>query len=202
MSDPSEKVVVKDEASLDLEKFELEKEIKGINHGDSFEFENNSQDFEPDNSSMRYELVVEERTRTNKIIEIKGIGPAYKAKLNELNIFTVSDLLDRGTSPEGRKKIAKDANISPRLIIDWVNQADLLEETLDQRIDEHKQGGEELNVGVDDIIEIASGSITSKGFKAKKVLYSLHRSPCFNLAFNSTDTIMDEICRLDASVRD
>jgi len=50
LSDPSEKVVVKDEASLDLEKFELEKEIKGINHEGSFEFENNSQDFEPDNS--------------------------------------------------------------------------------------------------------------------------------------------------------
>lgn len=60
--------------------------------------------------------------------------------------------------------------------------------------------GKELKA-TDDIVRIAAGSLNKKGvFKEKAELYILHRSPCFNLTFNSPDTIMDEVRRLDESV--
>ena len=61
--------------------------------------------------------------------------------------------------------------------------------------------GKEVQAGAKDIIRIAAGDLTQKGaFKEKEQLYVLHRSPCFNLTFNSPDTIMDEVRRADESV--
>jgi predicted flap endonuclease-1-like 5' DNA nuclease len=71
------------------------------------------------------EMTIEQRLRTINIIDIGGIGPVYSGRLNELNIFTVSDLLDRGATPLGRTQIAEGTDISPRLILEWIHQADL-----------------------------------------------------------------------------
>lgn len=60
-----------------------------------------------------------------KIIEIEGIGPAYAEKLMAIGIETVEALLERGAAPAGRKAIAEETGITGKLILRWVNHADL-----------------------------------------------------------------------------
>lgn len=60
-----------------------------------------------------------------KIIEIEGIGDAYAAKLEEAGIKTTEDLLKECASTSGRKKVAEETGISPKLILKWTNHADL-----------------------------------------------------------------------------
>lgn len=60
-----------------------------------------------------------------KIVEIEGIGESYAAKLQDAGISTVESLLEKGASPAGRKEIAESTGISDKLILKWVNNADL-----------------------------------------------------------------------------
>jgi len=60
-----------------------------------------------------------------RIQEVEGIGPAYAAKLAEVKIDTVEELLEAGASPKGRKKLVEKTGISAKLILKWVNRADL-----------------------------------------------------------------------------
>jgi predicted flap endonuclease-1-like 5' DNA nuclease len=60
-----------------------------------------------------------------RIQEIEGIGPAYAEKLAELGIETVEKLLEEGASPKGRKKLVEATGLSAKLILKWVNRADL-----------------------------------------------------------------------------
>ena len=60
-----------------------------------------------------------------RIQEIEGIGPVYAGKLAELGIETVEALLERGASPKGRKALVEGSGISAKLILEWVNRADL-----------------------------------------------------------------------------
>lgn len=60
-----------------------------------------------------------------KIIEIEGIGDAYAEKLNAAGIKTTEDLLAQCATPAGRKKVAEETGISPKLILKWTNHADL-----------------------------------------------------------------------------
>ena len=60
-----------------------------------------------------------------KLSTIEGIGPTYAAKLAEIEITTIEALLDKGASPHGRNKLAEDTGISSKLILTWVNHADL-----------------------------------------------------------------------------
>jgi predicted flap endonuclease-1-like 5' DNA nuclease len=71
------------------------------------------------------ERIIEQRLRTINIRDIEGIGPVYARRINEVNIFTISDLLERGSTPLERTQIAEETDISPRLILKWINQADL-----------------------------------------------------------------------------
>jgi predicted flap endonuclease-1-like 5' DNA nuclease len=89
--------------------------------------------------------------RGSKIIDIEGIGPVYAEKLNSINIYTTSDLLEAGAMPLGRKELAEKTGISHKLILEWVNIADLF------RI---KGVGEEYSdlleeAGVDTVVELA-----------------------------------------------
>lgn len=59
------------------------------------------------------------------ITKIEGIGPEYALRLKELGITTVEALLERGATPQGRADIADKTGISPKLILEWVNHADL-----------------------------------------------------------------------------
>lgn len=59
------------------------------------------------------------------IDEIEGIGPAYAEKLIAAGINTTEDLLTAGAKPSGRKKLEETTGISGKLILKWVNHADL-----------------------------------------------------------------------------
>jgi predicted flap endonuclease-1-like 5' DNA nuclease len=60
-----------------------------------------------------------------KIIDIEGIGPVYTETLNGIGIYTTEDLLDAGASRSGRSGLVEKSGISPKLILEWVNLADL-----------------------------------------------------------------------------
>jgi predicted flap endonuclease-1-like 5' DNA nuclease len=86
-----------------------------------------------------------------KIEEIEGIGPVYAKKLIEAGIKTTDDLLEACATPKGREDLAAKTGISSKLILEWVNLADLM------RI---KGIGEEYSdlleeAGVDTVAELA-----------------------------------------------
>ncbi len=86
-----------------------------------------------------------------KLEEIEGIGPKYAKELRKAGVRSTNDLLKKGATPDGRKKISKDSGISPKLVLEWVNHSDLF------RI---KGVGEEYadlleEAGVDTVVELA-----------------------------------------------
>ena len=56
---------------------------------------------------------------------IEGIGDTYREKLRQAGIRNVDDLLDKGCTPQGRQEIAEITGISEKLVLRWVNEADL-----------------------------------------------------------------------------
>jgi predicted flap endonuclease-1-like 5' DNA nuclease len=60
-----------------------------------------------------------------KIIDAEGIGEVYAGKLADAGITTLEALLEAGASPKGRQELAEKAEISKKLILEWVNHADL-----------------------------------------------------------------------------
>lgn len=86
-----------------------------------------------------------------KIEEIEGIGPEYAKKLIAVGIKTTEDLLNVGGTRKGRKELAEKTGISEKLVLEWVNLADLF------RI---KGIGEEYSdlleeAGVDTVVELS-----------------------------------------------
>jgi predicted flap endonuclease-1-like 5' DNA nuclease len=59
------------------------------------------------------------------VIDIEGIGEVYSRKLHEAGIPTTETLLAEGATPKGRKALAEKTGIADRLILKWVNRADL-----------------------------------------------------------------------------
>jgi predicted flap endonuclease-1-like 5' DNA nuclease len=59
------------------------------------------------------------------IIDIEGVGPAFKEKLEKAGVVTVEALLKEGASKKGRQMIAEKSGIDEGKILDWVNMADL-----------------------------------------------------------------------------
>lgn len=59
------------------------------------------------------------------IEDIEGIGPAYAEKLREAGVKTEEALLEHGASKKGRETLAESTGISEKLILGWVNRADL-----------------------------------------------------------------------------
>ncbi|MGI9534580.1 MAG: DUF4332 domain-containing protein, partial [Thermodesulfobacteriota bacterium] len=57
--------------------------------------------------------------------EVEGIGKVNGRKLEKDGIKTLEGLLKRGADRKGRRKIAKNCKISEKLILGWVNRADL-----------------------------------------------------------------------------
>ena len=85
-----------------------------------------------------------------KLEEIEGIGPTYAAKLAEDGLSTTDHLLEHGGTAAGRAGLAERSGISDKLILEWVNHADLC------RID--GVGGEYADLleaaGVDTVVEL------------------------------------------------
>jgi predicted flap endonuclease-1-like 5' DNA nuclease len=59
------------------------------------------------------------------LIEIEGIGSVNAAKLKEAGLTTTEALLEAGQKPKGRADLAAATGISEKLILRWVNMADL-----------------------------------------------------------------------------
>ena len=62
---------------------------------------------------------------SRKVSDIEGIGPAYEAKLNEIGITTVDQLLEKGASAKGRDEIEAKTGIDHKRVLDWVGMADM-----------------------------------------------------------------------------
>ena len=60
-----------------------------------------------------------------KISEIEGVGPASAEKLEAAGVKTTDDLLEKGKTTTGRKKLSEETGISGKLILKWVNHSDL-----------------------------------------------------------------------------
>jgi predicted flap endonuclease-1-like 5' DNA nuclease len=60
-----------------------------------------------------------------KLADIEGIGSVYARKLRKAGIRSVAGLLEKGATPRDRKAIAAKSGIGPKLILEWVNHADL-----------------------------------------------------------------------------
>ncbi len=60
-----------------------------------------------------------------KILDIEGIGPTYAKKLGEIGIKTTDDLLKAGAAAKAREELAAKTGIDKKLILEWVNLADL-----------------------------------------------------------------------------
>ena len=60
-----------------------------------------------------------------KLSEIEGIGGTYAAKLEGAGISSIENLLKACCEKKGRKEICEKADISEKLILSWVNRADL-----------------------------------------------------------------------------
>lgn len=62
---------------------------------------------------------------SKKLEDIEGIGPTYAEKLKGAGIGSQEALLEAGQKPSGRKKIAEDTGCSGKLVLKWMNRADL-----------------------------------------------------------------------------
>jgi predicted flap endonuclease-1-like 5' DNA nuclease len=86
-----------------------------------------------------------------KLTKVEGIGEVYAQKLKDIGIGTTEELLEKGSTSKGREEIVEQSGISEKLILGWVNRADLF------RI---KGVGEEYadlleSAGVDTVPELA-----------------------------------------------
>jgi PAS domain S-box-containing protein len=61
-----------------------------------------------------------------EMTEIEGIGPAYSEKLAAVEIKSIDQYLLAAADRKGRKGIAEKTGISPKLVLDWANRADLM----------------------------------------------------------------------------
>ena len=60
-----------------------------------------------------------------KLLDIEGIGEKYAQKLKDAGIGTSAQLLDKGSTPKGRKELAEKSGISDTLLLQWINHVDL-----------------------------------------------------------------------------
>ncbi len=60
------------------------------------------------------------------IIDIEGIGPSFKKKLQKVGIRTTGKLLERAANPKGRRNLADESGIDESRILKWANMADLM----------------------------------------------------------------------------
>jgi predicted flap endonuclease-1-like 5' DNA nuclease len=61
-----------------------------------------------------------------KIEEVEGIGATQAAKLAQAGVTTTDDLLQWGANKAGRDSLENTTGISSKLILEWVNHADLM----------------------------------------------------------------------------
>ena len=85
------------------------------------------------------------------VIDIEGVGRVYAQKLHDAGVATTEALLEKGATPQARKSLSEKTGIGHKLILKWVNRADLF------RL---KGVGEQYSdllaaAGVDTVLELA-----------------------------------------------
>ncbi|RPH75206.1 DUF4332 domain-containing protein [bacterium] len=59
------------------------------------------------------------------LLKIEGIGEKYAVKLQKAGVKKLEDLLTAANTPKSREDLAMKSEISEKLILEWVNLADL-----------------------------------------------------------------------------
>jgi len=85
------------------------------------------------------------------LLDIEGIGPVYSEKLQKAGVGSVEALLKLGATPKEREALAEKAGIDRKLILEWVNHADLFR--IKGVAEEYSDLLEEA--GVDTVVELA-----------------------------------------------
>jgi len=86
-----------------------------------------------------------------KLLDIEGIGPVYSEKLQKAGVGSVEALLKLGATPKDREALAEKVGIDKKLILEWVNHADLFR--IKGVAEEYSDLLEEA--GVDTVVELA-----------------------------------------------
>lgn len=86
-----------------------------------------------------------------KLEDIEGIGPKYAQKLKGIGVKSMKTLLEKGATPKGRTEISTKSGIDDKLILEWVNHADLYR--IKGVASEYSDLLEEA--GVDTVVELA-----------------------------------------------
>ena len=60
-----------------------------------------------------------------RVINVEGIGKTYAEKLKAVGIITTEELLEQCNTKKERADMAEKTGISEKLILEWVNLADL-----------------------------------------------------------------------------
>jgi predicted flap endonuclease-1-like 5' DNA nuclease len=100
-----------------------------------------------------------------RLLDIEGIGAKYARQLEEAGVKSQEDLLEAGGTPKGRKDLEAKTGLSGKLILKWINRADLA------RV---KGIGEEYadlleQAGVDTVPELAQRSPANLHAKIEEV---------------------------------
>ena len=117
------------------------------------------------------------------IEEIEGIGPTYAKQLKYQGIMTTDGLLSSGSTKKDRKLLAEKTGISEKLILEWVNLADLL------RINGVGQEYSDLleEAGVDTVVELAQrnpDNLYEKILNVNKTKQLVRKPPSLNQVKN------------------
>ena len=107
---------------------------------------------------------------------IEGIGAAFATKLAKAGVGSTDTLLTKGATKKGRKELQDQTGISQKLILEWVNHADLF------RI--KGIGGQYADLleeaGVDTVPELAkrkADALTEKMLKVNEKKNLVNRPP-------------------------
>ena len=99
------------------------------------------------------------------ISEIEGVGDVYAAKLKTAGIDTIEELLAKGGASSQRDAIEKETGISGKLILKWVNHADLIRiNGIGPQMAELLEGA-----GVDSVPELAQRNAANLAAKLDEV---------------------------------
>jgi len=100
-----------------------------------------------------------------KLTQIEGIGEKYSGKLQEAGIATQEQLLKAGGSKQGRQALTEKTGISEKLILGWINRADL---TRVKGVGEEYADLLEL-AGIDTVPELAQRNAANLHTRIKEV---------------------------------
>jgi len=59
------------------------------------------------------------------LTKVEGIGKKHQKQLKKAGIASTEALLKNGATRKGRNQMAKESGISVKLVLEWVNRADL-----------------------------------------------------------------------------